>query len=365
MPYTTESPPDRIKDLPKHAQEIWIAAYNSAMDQDKDEQTCNQIAFAAVKRDYEQDSDGNWTAKKSGPEYFNFKTHFKAKEKDEDLFIEGYASVFEEDLDGETVDPKAFDGMLDAFSTNPVILADHENDTQKAVGRVVDWRLDKIGLWVKVLISNAKDEYTQMIRTKVKEGILNSFSIGGLFEKVKDTITKVLLLHIAITPQPANPYCRFALSKAIRALNINCSCATPCEEGKPCENCTKECEKKAVKMSEEIKEEKLEEKKEKQKEIKEESVKAGAVLSAKNRATIADAVKSLEQAAKALQAVLGIAEIEIPKEKAQEKIEKKEAKEVEQKELSKEETDIYIKTLEDSVKELTRNESRVIAVKMH
>lgn len=63
MPYTTENPPDRIKKLPKHAQEIWVSAYNSAIEQyDGDEERANKVAWAAVKRDYKQ-VDGKWVKK--------------------------------------------------------------------------------------------------------------------------------------------------------------------------------------------------------------------------------------------------------------------------------------------------------------
>jgi len=61
MPYAINNPPDVIKDLPKHAQEIWIAAYNSAYEQyEKDEAKAAATAWAAVKHSYKQDKDGNW-----------------------------------------------------------------------------------------------------------------------------------------------------------------------------------------------------------------------------------------------------------------------------------------------------------------
>ena len=69
MPYTIDNPPEKIKGLPKHAQEIFIAAYNSAYEQyDKDETRANKVAWAAVKQSYEQDKDGKWVAIKKGAE---------------------------------------------------------------------------------------------------------------------------------------------------------------------------------------------------------------------------------------------------------------------------------------------------------
>lgn len=65
MPYSKDNPPEKIKDLPAHAQSIWIAAYNSANEQGNSEESCNKIAWNAVKQEYEQDADGKWHKKAS------------------------------------------------------------------------------------------------------------------------------------------------------------------------------------------------------------------------------------------------------------------------------------------------------------
>jgi len=58
MPYPTlESLPDAIKKLPKHAQEIWQAAFNAAWEEYQDEERCAKIAWAAVKKQYHQVDD--------------------------------------------------------------------------------------------------------------------------------------------------------------------------------------------------------------------------------------------------------------------------------------------------------------------
>jgi len=71
----TNELPDRVKDnLPDHAQEIYMEAYNSAWDQYKDpddrregnsrEETAHSVAWAAVKNKYEKDEkSGKWKAK--------------------------------------------------------------------------------------------------------------------------------------------------------------------------------------------------------------------------------------------------------------------------------------------------------------
>jgi cation transport regulator len=76
MPYPKRSDlPDGVKDnLPAHAQDIYMEAYNSAWDDYKDpddrrddatrEETAHRVAWAAVKKKYEKDDDsGKWRAK--------------------------------------------------------------------------------------------------------------------------------------------------------------------------------------------------------------------------------------------------------------------------------------------------------------
>jgi cation transport regulator len=74
MPYTKVSElPDSVTDnLPKHAQEIYMEAYNSAWDQYSDpddrrgdasrEETAHKVAWSAVKNKYKK-QDGKWVKK--------------------------------------------------------------------------------------------------------------------------------------------------------------------------------------------------------------------------------------------------------------------------------------------------------------
>ncbi len=66
--------PENLKDiLPKHAQDIYKEAYNSAYDQYKDpdkrrgdesrEEAANKVAWAAVKKEYKKGDDGKWHRK--------------------------------------------------------------------------------------------------------------------------------------------------------------------------------------------------------------------------------------------------------------------------------------------------------------
>ena len=74
MPYkSTNELPDGVKDnLPKHAQEIYKEAFNSAWDDYKDatdrrddesrEEVSHKVAWSAVKQKYEK-TNGNWQRK--------------------------------------------------------------------------------------------------------------------------------------------------------------------------------------------------------------------------------------------------------------------------------------------------------------
>lgn len=75
MPYKTVSDlPEEIRSvLPKHAQDIFRAAYNSAYEGYKDpddrrgdasrEEVAFKVAWSAVKRDYKKGADDKWHAK--------------------------------------------------------------------------------------------------------------------------------------------------------------------------------------------------------------------------------------------------------------------------------------------------------------
>lgn len=75
MPYQKLNElPDSVRDnLPKHAQEIYQMAYNSAWDEYKDpderrgdasrEETSHRVAWAAVKKMYAKAATGKWVRK--------------------------------------------------------------------------------------------------------------------------------------------------------------------------------------------------------------------------------------------------------------------------------------------------------------
>ncbi len=65
MPYQNiEDLPDSVKEhLPKHAQEIFQAAFNNAEKEYGEEERAFRVAWSAVKRGYEKRDDGQWHRK--------------------------------------------------------------------------------------------------------------------------------------------------------------------------------------------------------------------------------------------------------------------------------------------------------------
>ena len=75
MPYEKISDlPDNVRNhLPNHAQEIYLAAYNSAYGEYDDpedrrgdasrEEVSHKVAWSAVKNKYERGNDGDWHAR--------------------------------------------------------------------------------------------------------------------------------------------------------------------------------------------------------------------------------------------------------------------------------------------------------------
>jgi cation transport regulator len=66
MPYDklTDLPDSVRNNLPKHAQEIYQAAYNSAEEQYGEESWAHRVAWSAVENKYEKNENGDWVEKK-------------------------------------------------------------------------------------------------------------------------------------------------------------------------------------------------------------------------------------------------------------------------------------------------------------
>jgi cation transport regulator len=67
VPYRKVSElPDSVKNnLPKHAQEIYKEAFNSAEEQYGEESRAHRVAWSAVENKYEKNENGRWVSKES------------------------------------------------------------------------------------------------------------------------------------------------------------------------------------------------------------------------------------------------------------------------------------------------------------
>ncbi len=65
MPYKMITQlPDGVKNkLPKHAQEIYKEAFNSAEEQYGEESRAPRVAWGTVEQKYEKNESGNWVEK--------------------------------------------------------------------------------------------------------------------------------------------------------------------------------------------------------------------------------------------------------------------------------------------------------------
>jgi cation transport regulator len=67
MPYDSLSGlPDSVRNnLPKHAQQIYKEAFNSAEEQYGEEERAHRVAWSAVEQKYEKNEQGNCVSKES------------------------------------------------------------------------------------------------------------------------------------------------------------------------------------------------------------------------------------------------------------------------------------------------------------
>jgi HK97 family phage prohead protease/HK97 family phage major capsid protein len=131
------------------------------------------------------------------------------------ILIEGYASTNDIDRSGDVVSANVWEAGIKEYLKNPIILAYH--DYQKPIGRMVEHRTDRKGLWIKARVSAAAGDIFNL----VKDGVLTAFSIGF---RVKDAeynqatevflIKEIELHEISVVPVPCNQNTLFNLSKA-------------------------------------------------------------------------------------------------------------------------------------------------------
>lgn len=137
----------------------------------------------------------------------------KFKASEDDRIVKGYATTPHVDWVKDSVTMEAIKkakSHLLRKGTNTVFV---NHDQDRPIGKVVDAIVDKVGLFITVLVSKAKD--VEDYWTKIKEGIIGSFSIrfmAKVIELVRDNdggikrweIKEMEILEVSFAPLPMN-----------------------------------------------------------------------------------------------------------------------------------------------------------------
>jgi len=137
----------------------------------------------------------------------------KAYEDEGNWIVEGYAATSDFDMQEDIITQDAIKGSAKDLVENSTVLHNHNPD--EAVGRVLDSKARKGGLFLKILISKTVPDIWQ----QVKEGVLNKFSVRGKIldakkewvprlKKYARLILKMRLVEVSLVAVPANPKAR-------------------------------------------------------------------------------------------------------------------------------------------------------------
>jgi HK97 family phage prohead protease len=137
----------------------------------------------------------------------------KAYEDEGRWIVEGYAATSDFDLQEDIITQEAIRSSAKDLLENSTVLHNHNAD--EAIGRVLDSRAHKRGLFLKIMISKTAPEIWQQIR----EGVLNKFSVRGKvlearkqwvaeLKRYARLIIKMRLLEVSLVAVPANPKAR-------------------------------------------------------------------------------------------------------------------------------------------------------------
>ena len=117
--------------------------------------------------------------------------------------IEGLASTFgNPDLQGDVILPGAFAHSVKRFNAGklrPPLMDNHRMfDTAAAIGKIIELKETSKRLFFKAFFST--DATAQAIRTRVREKILDSLSIGFNIPKGGDRVRKDGVREVLLTP---------------------------------------------------------------------------------------------------------------------------------------------------------------------
>ena len=130
------------------------------------------------------------------------------------IYIEGYASTNDTDRSGDVIPSSVWEAGIQNYLKNPILLAQHDYDDP--IGRMVDYKIDSKGLWIKARISAAAE-----IFSLVKDEVVTAFSVGfrimdAEYNAVAElfVIKELELVEISVVSIPCNQNTLFSLSKA-------------------------------------------------------------------------------------------------------------------------------------------------------
>jgi len=137
----------------------------------------------------------------------------KAYEEEGNWIVEGYAATSDFDMQEDIITEDAIRGSARDLVENSTVLHNHNPD--ESIGRVLQSKARKGGLFLKILISKTVPDIWQ----QVKEGVLNKFSVRGKIlearkewvprlKKYARLILKMRLVEVSLVAVPANPKAR-------------------------------------------------------------------------------------------------------------------------------------------------------------
>lgn len=136
---------------------------------------------------------------------------FKAAETDGKLVISGYANnKYIADSYGDVPTPFNRDYVyeLKRYLKNPVILLNHETNTNNLIGKCTEIYEDERGLFFRAELSASEFAPIKHAKTLIKEGILKTLSIGGRwhYEDASDLnkLTLAEIYEISLVAIPAD-----------------------------------------------------------------------------------------------------------------------------------------------------------------
>lgn len=147
----------------------------------------------------------------------------KQVEEAGDFHIVGYAATSDFDMQGDIITEEALRASQLDLIKNSTVLLNH--DIKIPIGKVIKAEFDQHGLLIDVLISKTEPDIIQ----KIKEGVLNKFSIRGEvlerekkymkeFDRVVNVIKRMTLIEVSLVSVPANPEAKaigWYISKAL------------------------------------------------------------------------------------------------------------------------------------------------------